>query len=224
MKHNGAKNTACKPRRIPSLPKAPTGIQGLDELTGGGLPKGRPTLLCGSSGCGKTLLAMEFLVRGAVDCGEPGVFMSFEETPGELATNFASLGHDLTALVAQKNLVLEFVHIDRSELEDTGAYVGPSGVLLTGSARDVLEAQEKAQSLVRVQEIEGKNTELEHKRQAMEAQIAALRAEFEVEQAEAARMTGQGQTRAEVLSNNRVQIARMRQADAGATGKTSKHK
>jgi len=584
MKHNGVKNIVRKPRRIPSLPKSPTGIRGLDELTGGGLPKGRPTLLCGSSGCGKTLLAMEFLVRGAVDCGEAGVFMSFEENPGELATNFASLGRDLTALVAQKNLVLEFVRIDRSELEDTGAYdleglfirlghaidsigakrvvldtvetlfsglsntailrselrrlfrwlknkgitaiitgergdksltrygleeyvadcvilldhrvdgqmatrrlrivkyrgslhgtseypflidaggisilpitsvglthvagtervssgiprldamlggkgfyrgssvlgsgeagtgktslaayfaheaavhgerclwfafeesssqiirnmrsigmdleplvrrgtlrfhaerpttyglerhlvtihklvdefkpqavvidpisnfatlgseaeikvmltrlidffkmqnitalftsltegvprmesiystmgslmdtwlllrnvqngaewnrilhllksrgmahsnqvreflltdhgavlrdvyVGPSGVLLTGSARDVLEAQEKAQSLVRAQEIEGKTTELEHKRQAMEAQIAALRAEFEVEQAEAARMTGQGQTRAEVLSDNRVQMARLRQSDAGATGKTSKNK
>ena len=83
MKHN--KRVSRKPHRSPSLPKAPTGIQGLDELTGGGLPKGRPTLLCGSAGCGKTLLAMEFLLRGAVDYGEPGVFMAFEETTGELA-------------------------------------------------------------------------------------------------------------------------------------------
>ena len=104
------------------LLKAPTGIQGLDELTGGGLPRGRPTLLCGSSGCGKTLLAMEFLVRGATESGEPGVFMAFEETAGELTTNFASLGYDLKALVARKKLALEFVHIERGELEETGEY------------------------------------------------------------------------------------------------------
>jgi circadian clock protein KaiC len=122
MKRNEPKNAIRKPRRTPSLPKTPTGILGLDELTGGGLPKGRPTLLCGSAGCGKTLLAMEFLVRGAVEYGEPGVFMSFEENAQELATNFASLGHDLEALVARKKLVLEFVHIERSELEETGEY------------------------------------------------------------------------------------------------------
>lgn len=109
-------------RRGSALQKAPTGIQGLDQLTGGGLPRGRPTLLCGSAGCGKTLLAMEFLVRGALDAGEPGVFMAFEENSGELATNFASLGHDLGALVAQQKLVLDFVHIERSELEETGEY------------------------------------------------------------------------------------------------------
>ncbi len=122
MKNNEPKRVTRKPRRSPSLPKAPTGIQGLDELTGGGLPKGRPTLLCGSAGCGKTLLAMEFLVHGAVDHGEPGVFMAFEENTEELAKNFASLGHDLKALVAQKQLVLEFVHIERSEIEETGEY------------------------------------------------------------------------------------------------------
>ncbi len=102
--------------------KAPTGIPGLDELTGGGLPRGRPTLLCGNAGCGKTMLAMEFLVHGAVDCGEPGVFMAFEESVAELATNFASLGHDLHALVAQKKLALEFVQIERSEIEQSGEY------------------------------------------------------------------------------------------------------
>ena len=102
--------------------KAPTGIPGLDELTGGGLPRGRPTLLCGNAGCGKTMLAMEFLVHGAVDCGEPGVFMAFEESVAELATNFASLGHDLHALVAQKKLALEFVQIERSEIEESGEY------------------------------------------------------------------------------------------------------
>ena len=106
----------------PVLPKAPTGIQGLDQLTGGGLPKGRPTLLCGSAGCGKTLIAMEFLVRGATQFGEPGVFMAFEERVEELAQNFASLGHDLNALVAQKKLALDFVRVERSEIEEAGDY------------------------------------------------------------------------------------------------------
>ena len=105
-----------------ALLKAPTGIQGLDELTQGGLPRGRPTLLCGNAGCGKTLLAMEFLVRGAVEFGEPGVFMSFEENPAELATNFASLGYDLRTLVAQKKVALDFVHLERSEIEESGEY------------------------------------------------------------------------------------------------------
>ena len=126
MKHNEPKNATRKlrrkPRRGAGLLKAPTGIQGLDELTGGGLPQGRPTLLCGGAGCGKTLLAMEFLVRGAVDFGEPGVFMAFEENTEELAINFASLGHDLKALAAQKKLALEFVHVERSEIEETGEY------------------------------------------------------------------------------------------------------
>lgn len=105
-----------------ALAKAPTGIQGLDELTSGGFPRGRPTLLCGGAGCGKTLLAMEFLVRGAKEFCEPGVFMAFEEHTSELATNFASLGHDLGALVAQRKLALEFVHVERSEIEETGEY------------------------------------------------------------------------------------------------------
>jgi circadian clock protein KaiC len=111
-----------KARRSLTLHKAPTGIPGLDELTGGGLPRGRTTLLCGGPGCGKTLLAMEFLVRGSVELGEPGVFLAFEEDTGELARNFASLGHDLVALVAQKKLVVDFVQIERGELEETGEY------------------------------------------------------------------------------------------------------
>ncbi|MBV5331745.1 KaiC 1, partial [bacterium] len=77
------------------LPKVPTGIQGLDEITCGGLPRGRPTLVCGGAGCGKTLLAMEFLVRGAIQFNEPGVFMAFEETTQDLTQNFSSLGFDL---------------------------------------------------------------------------------------------------------------------------------
>ena len=141
MKHNKPKSVTHKPRRRPSLPKAPTGIQGLDELTGGGLPRGRPTLLCGSTGCGKTLLAMEFLVRGAVEFGEPGVFMAFEENTGELATNFASLGYDLNVLVAQKKLALEFVHIERSEIEETGEYDLEGLFIRLGHAIDIIGAK-----------------------------------------------------------------------------------
>ena len=106
-----------------ALPKAPTGIQGLDEITAGGFPRGRPTLVCGSAGCGKTLLAMEFLVRGATEFGEPGVFMAFEETgPRNLPQNVRSLGFDLDKLVRQKKIVLDFVHVERSEIEETGEY------------------------------------------------------------------------------------------------------
>jgi circadian clock protein KaiC len=109
-------------KSMPQLLKAPTGIQGLDEITGGGLPKGRPTLVCGSAGCGKTLLAMEFLVRGATQFNEPGVFMAFEETAKDLTQNVASLGFDLNDLIARKKMVLDFVYIERSEIEETGEY------------------------------------------------------------------------------------------------------
>jgi circadian clock protein KaiC len=104
------------------LPKSPTSIQGLDEITGGGLPKGRPTLVCGSAGCGKTLFAMEFLVRGATQYNEPGVFMSFEETEKELTANVASLGFDLDNLVERKKIWLEHIHIERGEIEQSGEY------------------------------------------------------------------------------------------------------
>ena len=104
------------------LPKSPTGIQGLDEITGGGLPKGRPTLICGSAGCGKTLLSMEFLVRGATQFNEPGVFMAFEETTTDLTQNVASLGFDLKDLLARKKMVLDFVYIESSEMEEAGEY------------------------------------------------------------------------------------------------------
>jgi circadian clock protein KaiC len=104
------------------LQKSPTGIKGLDEITGGGLPAGRPTLVCGGTGCGKTLLAMEFLVRGATQYDEPGIFVSFEEKSEELITNFSSLGFDLNDLIGQKKLALDYIHIDKSEIEETGEY------------------------------------------------------------------------------------------------------
>src|SRR2546430_7486218 len=111
MKSNGFHSRSS----VRSLPKCPTGIQGLDEITGGGLPRGRPTLVCGGAGCGKTLFAAEFLARGATQFSEPGVFMSFEETDAELKANVASLGFDLASLVRRKEILLEHVHIERSE-------------------------------------------------------------------------------------------------------------
>ena len=104
------------------LPKSPTGIQGLDEITGGGIPKGRPTLVCGGAGSGKTLLAMEFLVRGATEYREPGAFISFEETESDLTANVASLGFDLDDLLQRKKIWLEHIHVDRSELRQSGEY------------------------------------------------------------------------------------------------------
>lgn len=108
--------------RFPGLEKCPTGIRGLDEITGGGLPRGRPTLVCGGAGSGKTLLAMEFIVRGIRDYGEPGVFMAFEETQEDLTKNVASLGFDLQEMVERKMLNLDYVRIERSEIEETGEY------------------------------------------------------------------------------------------------------
>src|ERR1700682_4233595 len=115
------KKTATNPGPK-GLKKSTTGIRGLDEITGGGLPTGRPTLVCGGTGCGKTLLAMEFLVHGASEYGEPGVFMAFEETAEELTQNVASLGFDLKALRARKLLLIDYVQIERYEFEETGEY------------------------------------------------------------------------------------------------------
>lgn len=107
---------------LQALPKTPTGITGLDEITGGGLPTGRPTLICGSAGCGKTLFSMEFLVRGALEYDEPGVFMAFEEKADELAVNVASLGFNLQQLQTDKRIKIDYVRIERSEIEETGEY------------------------------------------------------------------------------------------------------
>jgi circadian clock protein KaiC len=104
------------------LAKTPTGIPGLDEVLLGGLPAGRPTLICGAAGSGKTLLGMTFLVNGATQFGEPGVLVSFEETSQDLADNVASLGFDVPALIAAKKLTIDHIRIDRSEIEETGEY------------------------------------------------------------------------------------------------------
>jgi circadian clock protein KaiC len=123
------------------LRKSLTGIRGLDEITGGGLPAGRPTLVCGGAGCGKTLLAMEFLVHGASEYGEPGVFMAFEETAEELTENVASLGFDLKALIARKLLLIDYVQIERYEFEETGEYDLEGLFLRLGHAIDTIKAK-----------------------------------------------------------------------------------
>ena len=107
---------------VSALEKSATGIKGLDEITGGGLPKGRTTIVCGGPGCGKTMLGVEFLVRGATEFNEPGVLIAFEETPQEMAKNVASLGFDLKSLADRKKLFLEYVYIEPSEIEEAGDY------------------------------------------------------------------------------------------------------
>lgn len=124
-----------------TLPKAPTGVSGLDEITAGGLPRGRPTLICGGAGCGKTLLAMEFLVRGALEFDEPGACITFEETEQELAENVRSLGFDVDALVRAGKLVFDHVHIDAHEIEETGEYDLGALFLRLGMAIDSVGAK-----------------------------------------------------------------------------------
>ncbi|MBW8726922.1 MAG: circadian clock protein KaiC [Inquilinus limosus] len=123
------------------LPKAATGIGGLDDLTLGGLPVGRPTLLCGAAGCGKTLFGMTFLVNGATRFGEPGVFMSFEERAEDLAANVASLGYDVEHLVASRKLVIDHVRIERSEIEESGEYDLEGLFVRLGHAIDTIGAR-----------------------------------------------------------------------------------
>ena len=130
-----------KPEPLLGIPKCPTGIAGLDQITEGGLPQGRPTLICGSAGCGKTILAMEFLVRGASEFNEPGVFMSFEETDKELAQNVRSMGFDLAALIARKKLYMDYVRVERSEIEESGAYDLEGLFIRLGTAIDAVGAK-----------------------------------------------------------------------------------
>ncbi|GJQ47729.1 MAG: circadian clock protein KaiC [Planctomycetia bacterium] len=123
------------------LEKCPTGIRGLDEITKGGLPRGRTTLICGGAGSGKTLFAMEFLMRGVRDYGEPGVFMSFEETPEDLAKNFVSLGFDLPDMMSRGLIATDHVKIERSEVEETGEYDLEGLFIRLGSAIDSIGAK-----------------------------------------------------------------------------------
>ncbi len=127
--------------QVKLLPKVPTGIPGMDEITGGGLPQGRPTLVAGGAGCGKTLFAMEFLVNGATQFNEPGVFMAFEENAAELAQNVASLGFDLKKLGKQKKVLVDHVHVERSEIEETGDYDLEGLFIRLGHAIDSIGAK-----------------------------------------------------------------------------------
>lgn len=115
------KNTKTNTKKEP-LAKTPTGIEGLDEIMEGGFPKGRPVLICGSAGCGKSLMAMQFLVRGVLDHNEPGVLMTFEETANDVSQNVKSLGFDIQKLIEEKKLKIDHVRIERSEIEETGEY------------------------------------------------------------------------------------------------------
>ena len=137
-------------RKSNILPKSPTGIQGLDEVTGGGLPKGRPTLVAGAAGCGKTLFAMEFLVRGAIQYDEPGVFLAFEENAEELAQNVASFGFDLKALARQKMLTVDYVRVERTEIEEAGEYNLDGLFIRLGHAIDTISAKRVALDTIEV--------------------------------------------------------------------------
>jgi circadian clock protein KaiC len=127
-----------------NLEKVPSGIKGFDDITGGGLPKGRPSLVSGGPGCGKTLFAMEFIVRGITDHGEPGVFVAFEENIDDLKKNFKSMGFDLDELVHRKKLVLDYIAIDRSEIEETGEYDLEGLFIRLGSMIDEVGAKRVA--------------------------------------------------------------------------------
>lgn len=137
MKVNGKPDS----QRGKSLPKCPTGIAGFDEITLGGLPRGRPSLICGGAGCGKTLFGLEFLARGATEFGEPGVCISFEETDDDLAQNVLSLGFDLKALERANKLVVDYIHIDKSEIAETGEYDLEGLFIRVGSAIDAIGAK-----------------------------------------------------------------------------------
>ena len=137
MKIRGAKDTTW-PK---GLEKVPTGISGLDEITGGGLPKGRPTLVCGSAGCGKTMMGIAFLTHGAMEYDEPGVFMAFEETADELSANVASLDIDLRQLMARRKLIVDSVRLERSEIEETGEYDLGGLFIRLGEAIDSIGAK-----------------------------------------------------------------------------------
>lgn len=133
--------TSSGPLNPNQLLKAATGIEGLDDILMGGIPDGRPTLVCGAAGCGKTLFGMTFLVKGVIDDGETGVFMSFEERAGDLVQNVESLGFDLQGLVDDKKIVIDHIHVDRSEIEETGDYDLEGLFLRLGYAIDSIGAK-----------------------------------------------------------------------------------
>jgi circadian clock protein KaiC len=137
-------------QQVQFLPKSPTGIPGMDEITGGGLPKGRPTLVAGGAGCGKTLFAAEFLINGAIQYNEPAVFVAFEESAEELTQNVASLGFDLKQLIKQKKLIIDYVRIERSEIEETGEYDLEGLFIRLGHAIDTIGAKRVALDTVEV--------------------------------------------------------------------------
>jgi len=266
------------PEHTPSqLAKCRTGIRGLDEITNGGLPKGRPSLVYGNAGSGKTIVGMEFLLHGALEYGEPGVFISFEETEEELAQNVASLGFDLDELVSRSLISLDYVHFDRSEagisgtydldglfvrlghaidtsihgsacatwntrvnetaglhilksrgmahsnqirefrISDRGVdlmdvYLGSDGVL-AGTARLSQESLEKSNALARQQELQRRKREHERKRDALEANIGALRAESENID-EALKIVGEEERLyQQALLTGRADMAHIRKAD-----------
>jgi circadian clock protein KaiC len=117
-----ADKARAKAGSLPTIGKSPTGIRGLDEVTQGGLPEGRPTLLCGSAGCGKTLFGMTFLYNGAVEYNEPGAFLAFEEQPEDLIKNVGSLNYDIEKLIAEKKLAIDHVQLDRTQIAESGEY------------------------------------------------------------------------------------------------------
>jgi circadian clock protein KaiC len=123
------------------FPKTPSGIDGLDEITNGGFPKGRPTLICGGAGCGKTLMSMQFLIKGITDHNETGVFMSFEEPSDDLTLNVKSLGFDIEKLKADKKLVVDHVRVERSEIEEAGEYDLDGLFIRLGYAIDSVKAK-----------------------------------------------------------------------------------
>ena len=123
------------------FPKTPSGVDGLDEITNGGFPKGRPTLICGGAGCGKTLMSMQFLIKGITDHNEPGVFMSFEEPSDDLTLNVKSLGFDIEKLKADKKLVVDHVRVERSEIEEAGEYDLDGLFIRLGYAIDSVKAK-----------------------------------------------------------------------------------
>ena len=143
-----SKNARDRPRR--ELDKARTGIRGLDDVTYGGLPRGRPTLVSGAAGCGKTMLAMEFIVHGAVEFNEPGVFVSFEENVADLKKNFASLGYDLDRLIKEKKMAIDHVFLDRNLILETGEYDLDALFIRLGYAIDSIGAKRVALDTIEV--------------------------------------------------------------------------